>query len=105
MEVKAKNVSRGDEINIVSDNVEIIADIILNELCSLDEVTDGIATYKTEYDFDIKDPNKITKYILLSATQQACDIIHGVRIAIHTVHITTYYDGFPYNKISFYYYS
>ena len=33
MEVKAKNVSRGDEINIVSDNVEVIADIILNELC------------------------------------------------------------------------
>ena len=34
MEVKAKNISRGDEISIVSDNVEIIADIILNELCS-----------------------------------------------------------------------
>lgn len=92
MEVKAKNVSRGDEINIVSDNLEVIANIILNELCSLDKVTDGVATYKT-------------KYILLSATQQACDIIHGVRIAIHTVHITTYYDGFPYNQISFYYYS
>ena len=104
MEVKAKNISRGDEISIVSDNVEIIADIILRELCSLDEVTDGAATYKTEYNFDIKDQDEITKYILLSATQQACDIIHGVRIAIHTVHITTCYDGFPYNKISFYYY-
>ena len=98
MEVKAKNISRGDEINIISDNVEIIADIILNELCSLDEVTDAVATYKTEYDFDIKNPNKITKYILLSAAQQTTT-------AIHTVHITTYYDGFPYNKISFYYYS
>ena len=105
MEVKAKNVSRGDEISIVSDNVEIIADIILNELCSLDEVTDAAATYKTEYVFDIENQNEITKYILLSATQQACDIIHGVRIEIHTVHITTYYDGFPYNKISFHYYS
>ena len=105
MEVTAKNISRGDEISIVSDNVEIIADIILNELCSLDEVTDAAATYKTEYVFDIENQNEITKYILLSATQQACDIIHGVRIEIHTVHITTYYDGFPYNKISFYYYS
>lgn len=104
MKVKAKNISRGDEINIVSDNGELIADIILNELCSLDEVTDGAATYKTEYDFDIKDQEEITKYILLSATQQAHNIIHGVRIAIHTVHITTYYDGFPYNQISFYYY-
>ena len=98
MEVKAKNVSRGDEINIVSDNVGVIANIILNELCSLSEVTDAAATYKTEYDFDIKDPNKITKYILISAAQQTTT-------PIHTVHITTYYDGFPYNKISFYYYS
>ena len=98
MEVKAKNVSGGDEISIVSDNVEIIADIILNELCSLDEVTDAAATYETKYVFDIKDPNKITKYILLSAAQQTTT-------AIHTVHITTYYDGFPYNQISFYYYS
>ena len=98
MEVKAKNISRGDEISIVSDNVGVIADIILNELCSLSEVTDAAATYKTEYDFDIKDPNKITKYILISAAQQTTT-------AIHTVHITTYYDGFPYNQISFYYYS
>ena len=97
MKLKAKNVSRGDEINIIGDNEEIIADIILRELCSLDEVTDAAATYKTEYDFDIKDPNKITKYILLSAAQQTTT-------PIHTVHITTYYDGFPYNKISFYYY-
>ena len=98
MEVKAKNVSRGDEINIVGDNEEVIANIILNELCSLSEVTEGAATYKTEYDFDIKDQNKITKYILISAAQQTTT-------AIHTVHITTYYDGFPYNQISFYYYS
>ena len=98
MKVKAKNISRGDEISIVSDNVEIVANIILNELCSLDEVTDRAATYKTEYDFDIKDQNEITKYILISAAQQTTT-------AIHTVHIKTYYDGFPYNQISFYYYS
>ena len=97
MEIKAKNVSRGDEISIVSDNEEVIADIILKELCNLVEVTDGAATYETEYDFDIKDPNKITKYILISAAQQTTT-------PIHTVHITTYYNGFPYNKISFYYY-
>lgn len=97
MEIKAKNVSRRDEINIIGDNEKIIADIILKELCSLSEVTDGVATYKTEYDFDIKDQNKITKYILISAAQQTTT-------PIHTVHITTYYDGFPYNQISFYYY-
>ena len=97
MEVKAKNVSRGDEINIVSDNVEVIANIILRELCSLNEVTDGAATYKTEYDFNIKNQDELTKYILISAAQQTTN-------AIHTVHIKTYYDGFPYNQISFYYY-
>ena len=77
--------------------MEVIANIILNELCSLDEVANAAATYKTEYNFDIKDPNKITKYILLSAA-------HQTHKSIHTVHITTYYDGFPYNQISFYYY-
>ena len=97
MEVKAKNVSRGDEISIIGDNEEVIANIILKELCSLSEVTDAAATYKTEYDFDIENQDKITKYILISAAQQTTT-------AIHTVHITTYYDGFPYNKISFYYY-
>ena len=98
MEVKAKNVSRGDEISIVSDNEKVIANIILRELCTLSEVTNAAATYKTEYDFDIKDQNKITKYILLSAAQQTTT-------PIHTVHIETYYEGFQYNKISFYYYS
>lgn len=98
MEIKAKNVSRRDEINIIGDNEKIIADIILKELCSLSEVTDGAATYKTEYDFDIKDQEEITKYILISAAQQTTT-------PIHTVHIKTYYDGFPYNQISFYYYS
>ena len=98
MEVKAKNISRGDEINIVSDNVEVVANIILNELCSLSEVTDAAATYKTEYNFDIKDRDKITKYILISAAQQTTK-------PIHTVYITTYYDGFLCNQIRFYYYS
>lgn len=97
MEVKAVNVNRGDEINIVSDNGKIIADIILNELYSLDEVADGAATYKTNYDFGIKDQNKLTNYILLSAQLQTTT-------AIHTVHITTYYEEFPCNQISFYYY-
>ena len=83
MEVKAKNVSRGDEINIVSDNVEVIANIILNELCSLDEVTDSVANYISEYDFDIKNQDEITKYILASASRQTDNIIHAVHITIY----------------------
>ena len=83
MEVKAKNVSRGDEISIISDNVGVIADIILNELCSLDEVDGYNAYYETEYDFDIKNQNKITKYILASASRQTNNIIHAVHITIY----------------------
>ena len=83
MEVKAKNVSRGDEISIVSDNVEIIANIILNELCSLDEVTDAAANYSSEYDFFIKNQDEITKYILASASHQTNNIIHAVHITIY----------------------
>ena len=83
MEVKAKNVSRGDKINIVSDNGKIIADIILNELCSLDEVDGHNAYYETEYDFDIKNQDEITKYILASASRQTNNIIHAVHITIY----------------------
>lgn len=97
MEVKAKNVSSGDEISIVGDDRQLIADIILKELCSLNEVTGPAATYKTEYDFDIKNQDEIAKYILLSTAHQTTNVIH-------TVHIKTYYNGFPYNQISFYYY-
>ena len=83
MEVKAKNVSRGDEISIVSDNEEVIADIILNELCSLDEVDNHNAYYKTEYDFEIKNQDEITKYILKSASRQTNEIIYAVHITIY----------------------
>ena len=83
MEVKAKNISRGDEISIVGDNVEVIANIILNELCSLDEVDNHNVYYETEYDFDIKNQDKITKYILASASRQTNKIIHAVHITIY----------------------
>ena len=86
MEVKAKNVSRGDEINIISDNEKVIADIILNELCSLDEVTDAAANYSSEYDFFFKDPDKMSKYIVTSASYQTDKVIH-------VVNINTLYDG------------
>ena len=55
----------------------------MNELCSLDEVDSYNAYYETEYDFDIKDPNKITKYILKSASHQTGEIIYAVHITIY----------------------
>ena len=86
MEVKAKNISGGDEINIVSNNMEVIADIILNELCSLDEVTGAAANYSSEYDFFFKDPDEMSKYIVTSASYQTNKVIH-------VVNINTLYDG------------
>ena len=91
MELKAKNVSRGDEISIVSDNVEIIADIILNELCSLSEVTDAAANYITEYDFFFKDPDKMSKYIVTSASYKTNKVIHVVNIKTRHDGIHTFY--------------
>ena len=86
MEVKAKNVSGGDDISIVSDNKELIADIILNELCCLSEVTDSVANYISEYDFFSKNLDKMSKYIVTSASYQTNKVIH-------VVNINTLYDG------------
>ena len=83
MEVKAKNVSRGDEINIVGDNMEVIANIILVSMCRFIEVTDNKAYYETEYDFDIKDQEELTKYILQVASIQTFQDIHEIHITTH----------------------
>lgn len=91
MEVKAKNISRGDEISIVSDNVEIIADIILRELCYLNEVTDAVANYISEYNFFSKDLDKMSKYIVLSASYQTNKVIHIVNIKTRYNEIHTFY--------------
>ena len=91
MEVKAKNISGGDEINIISDNEELIADIILNELCSLDEVTDAAANYISEYDFFFKDPDEMSKYIVTSASHQTNKVIHVVNIKTRHNGIHTFY--------------
>lgn len=83
MEVKAKNVMRGDEISIVSDNEEIIANIILVSMCKFIEVTDNKAYYESEYEFDIKNYKDLTKYILQIASLQTFQDIHEVRITTH----------------------
>lgn len=91
MEIKAANVHRGDEINIVSDNVEVIADIILREFCYLNEVTDAVANYISEYDFFSKDLDKMSKYIVLSASRQTNKVIHVVNIKTRYNEIHTFY--------------
>ncbi len=94
MEVKAKNVSRGDEISIVSDNVEVIANIILVSMCRFKDVTDSKTYYESEYDFNIENYNKLTKYILQIASLQT---FHD----IHEVHITTHHNDNTISVLSF----
>ena len=83
MEVKAKNISRGDEISIVSDNVEIIADIILKDLCRYGMVIDGDAYYSTDYHLELENLDEIADYIISSSACQMFQIIHCVCISIY----------------------
>lgn len=84
MEVKAnKNISRGDEINIIGDNEEVIANIILVSMCRFKDVVNNKAYYESEYNFDIKNYKDLTKYILQIASIQTFRDIHEVHIATH----------------------
>ena len=83
MEVKAKNMNRGDEINIVSDNEELIANIILVSMCRFKDVGNNKAYYESEYDFDIENYKDLTKYILQIASLQTFQDIHEVHITTH----------------------
>lgn len=83
MEVKAKNVMRGDEISIVSDNVEVIANIILVSMCRFKDVVNSKAYYESEYEFDIENYKDLTKYILQIASLQTFQDIHEVHITTH----------------------
>ena len=83
MEVKAKNVSRGDEISIIGDNEEVIANIILVSMCRFKDVADNNAYYESEYEFDIENYKDLTKYILQIASLQTFQDIHEVHIKTH----------------------
>ena len=94
MEIKAKNVSRGDEISIVSDNEEIIANIILVSMCRFKDAADSKTYYESEYDFSIEDCKDLTKYILQIASLQTFQ-------DIHEVHITTHHNDNTISVVSF----
>lgn len=83
MEIKAKNVSRGDEINIIGDNEELIANIILVSMCRFKDVADSKAYYESEYEFNIENYKDLTKYILQIASLQTFQDIHEVHITTH----------------------
>ena len=94
MEVKVKKLITEKELNIISDDKELIADIILKELCVFDKVLNGEAYYKSDYNFKIKNLDEIADYILISATKQTHRIINSV-------YISTYYNKRLLTKLLF----
>ena len=83
MELKAINLTTKEKVNIISNDKELIADIILKDLCNYGKVIDGDAYYSSNYNLEIENLDKITDYIISSSACQMFQIIHCVCISIY----------------------
>ena len=78
IKVKALNLFNDERVELVGENKEIIANIILNKLCEFAEINNNVAYYNSEFSFDIsKDVNEA---ILVVAKRQIGIEVKGVRI-------------------------
>lgn len=82
MEIKAINLNTKEKVNIISNDKELIADIILKDLCHYGRVIDGDAYYSTNYHLEIENLDEISDYIIASSACQMFQIIHCVCISI-----------------------
>ena len=80
MEIKAINLNTKKKINIISNDKELIADVILKDLCRSGMVIDGDAYYSTDYYFELEN---LDDYIISSSACQMFQIIHCVCISIY----------------------
>ena len=78
MKVKALNLFNDERLAIVAENKEIIARIILNELCEFVEINNNIAYYNSEFAFNISED--INEAILIAAKRQIGIEVKGVDI-------------------------
>ena len=78
MKVKALNLFNDEKLAIVAENKEIIARIILNELCEFAEINNNIAYYNSEFAFNISED--INEAILIAAKRQIGIEVKGVDI-------------------------
>ena len=78
MKVKALNLFNDERLAIVAENKEIIARMILNELCKFAEINNNVAYYDSEYNFDISED--INEAILVAAKKQIGIEVKGVDI-------------------------
>ena len=78
MKIKALNLFNDERLAIVAENKEIIARMILNELCEFAEINNNIAYYNSEFAFNISED--INEAILVAAKGQIGIEVKGVDI-------------------------
>ena len=78
MKVKALNLFNDERVAIIAENKEIIASMILNELCEFTEINNNIAYYNSEFAFNISED--INEAILIASKKQIGIEIKGVDI-------------------------
>ena len=78
IKVKALNLFNDEKLELVAENKEIIAHIILNELCEFVEINNNVAYYNSEFAFNISED--INEAILIAAKIQIGIEVKGVDI-------------------------
>ena len=78
IKVKASHLFNDERVELVGENKEIIANIILNKLCEFAEINNNVAYYNSEFSFDISED--VNEAILVVAKRQIGIEVKGVRI-------------------------
>ena len=78
IKVKALNLLTNERIELVAENKEIIARMILNERCEFAEINNNVAYYNSKFAFNISED--INEAILIAAKRQIGIEVKGVRI-------------------------
>ena len=78
IKVKALNLFNDERIEIVAENKEIIARMILNELCEFAEINNNVAYYNSEFAINISED--INEAILAVAAAKIGKEVKGVDI-------------------------
>ena len=78
IKVKALNLVNDEKLEIIAENKEIIARMILNELCEFAEINNNVAYYNSEFAFNISED--INEAILVAAKRQIGIEVKGVDI-------------------------
>ena len=78
IKVKALNLFNEERLEIIAEDKEIIARMILNELCEFAEINNNVAYYNSKFAFNISED--INEAILVVAKRQIGIEVTGVRI-------------------------